>query len=63
MQSQHVDDTIQASYELAQALNITGTPTYIIGDTLIPGAVPIEQLRTAIQNVRACGSATCKTPG
>src|SRR5690606_30539246 len=43
MQSQKVSDVIQKSYDLAKALNVSGTPTYIIGDTLIPGAVPIDQ--------------------
>ncbi len=38
-------------------MNVTGTPTYIIGDEMIPGAVPIDDLRTAIANMRQCGSA------
>jgi protein-disulfide isomerase len=62
MQSQDVTDVIQKSYDIAKELNITGTPTYIIGDTMIPGAVPIDQLREAIANMRACGSTTCDSP-
>ena len=36
----------QTSYEIAKALNITGTPTYIIGDEIIPGAIGIDELRS-----------------
>jgi protein-disulfide isomerase len=57
MQSADVSNALQKSYDLARTLNVTGTPTYIIGDTIIPGAVPIEQLEQAIANMRACGSA------
>lgn len=57
MQAPAISSALQKSYALAKALNVTGTPTYIIGDTIIPGAVPIDDLRTAIANVRACGSA------
>jgi protein-disulfide isomerase len=58
MQGQPISAALQRSYDLAKALNVTGTPTYIIGDQMIPGAVPIDDLRTAIANMRACGSAT-----
>lgn len=63
MQSKSVNDVLQRSYDLAKALNVTGTPTYIIGDALIPGAVPIDDLRTAIANMRACGSTQCPKSG
>jgi protein-disulfide isomerase len=53
-------DAIQDSYALATALNISGTPTYIIGDELIPGAIGLEALRLKIANVRACGSTVCE---
>ncbi len=62
MQSAAVGSILQKSYDLAKTLNITGTPTYIIGDAMIPGAVPIDQLRAAIANMRACGSAQCPAP-
>jgi len=62
MQAQAVSSDLQKSYDLAKALNVTGTPTYIIGDEIIPGAVPIDQLKTAIANVRACGSAVSCPP-
>lgn len=55
-----VAKTIQTSYEIARALNITGTPTYIIGNEIIPGAIGIDELRTRIANMRACGETQCE---
>ncbi|MGV3575092.1 MAG: DsbA family protein [Devosia sp.] len=54
-----VATTIQTSYEIAQALGITGTPTYIIGNEIIPGAIGVDDLRTRIANMRACGQSVC----
>ncbi len=62
MNSPRISDTLQKSYALAEALDISGTPTYIIGDELIPGAVGIDSLRLKIANMRACGSTQCDTP-
>lgn len=62
MQSPAVSAELQKSFKLAQSLGVSGTPTYIIGDAMIPGAVPIAQLRTAISNMRTCGSAQCPPP-
>lgn len=50
---------IAESFTLAQQLGITGTPTFIIGDEIIPGAVGVEVLREKVANVRACGSTAC----
>ena len=60
MQSAEVTKVIERSYELAKQLNISGTPVYIIGDELIPGAIGLEELRTRIANMRACGSTECE---
>ncbi|WMT85251.1 DsbA family protein [Pelagibacterium sp. 26DY04] len=59
MNTQEVSDALQRTYSIAQALGITGTPTFIIGDEVIPGAVPKEQLVQRIENMRACGATTC----
>ena len=40
---------------LARNLGITGTPAFVIGDTLVPGAVGIARLRELIADVRAGG--------
>lgn len=59
MGTDSVAKTLQTSYDIAKALNVTGTPTYIIGNEVIPGAVPIDQLRTRIKNLRTCGETQC----
>jgi len=59
MNTERVASVIQDSYEIARALNITGTPTYIIGDEIIPGAIGVDELRRRIANMRECGSTQC----
>ena len=46
--TQHLADT----YGLAQSLAIAGTPAFIIGDTIIPGA-DMQAVKLAIANARA----------
>lgn len=62
MQSEAVTKIIQKSYDIAQALNVSGTPTYIIGDEIIPGAIGIDELRLRIANMRECGATVCDAP-
>ena len=61
MEDEAVSKSIQTSYEIAKALNITGTPTYIIGNEVIPGAIGVDELRTRIANMRACGKTACES--
>jgi protein-disulfide isomerase len=58
MGTEAVSQTIQTSYEIAKALNISGTPTYI-GNEIIPGAIGIDELRERVANMRACGETQC----
>jgi protein-disulfide isomerase len=50
------DPAIQAQIEenlkLAQAVGVHGTPAMLIGDTLIPGAVDLPELREAVAAAR-----------
>jgi protein-disulfide isomerase len=59
MSDDRITETIQASFEIASALGITGTPTYIIGNEIIPGAIGAAELRTRIANLRECGETLC----
>lgn len=61
MGTEGVSKTIQTSYEIAKALNITGTPSYIIGNEIIPGAIGLDELRRRIANMRACGETECQS--
>lgn len=56
---ENVAQIIQRSYTMAQGLNITGTPTFIIGDEILPGAVGYEALKLRVDNMRDCGSTLC----
>ncbi|RYE88347.1 MAG: DsbA family protein [Hyphomicrobiales bacterium] len=59
MESSEVNSVIAKSFQIADGLNVSGTPTYIIGDEVIPGAIGLEGLRQRIANMRKCGSTTC----
>ena len=56
-----VTEVLQRNYTLAQGLNIGGTPAYLLGDEIIPGAVGYDTLTRSIANLRECGSTTCGT--
>ena len=60
MGTEKVAQTIQTSYDIARNLNITGTPTFIIGNEIIPGAIGLDELRIRIANMRACGATECE---
>lgn len=60
---ENVTRALQKTYDLARALNVSGTPTYIIGNEIIPGAIGIDELRTRIANMRKCGSTSCPGSG
>jgi len=44
---------LQKNRSLASELGITGTPGFIIGKQLIPGAVGLEDIKEAIKKARA----------
>ncbi len=47
-----VSAMIQQNRELAHILNIRGTPGFVIGDTLVPGAINAQQFRQIIAETR-----------
>ncbi len=53
MNSDEVSRVIQTNIELARALGINGTPSFVIGDELIPGAVSLDTLKELIARARA----------
>ena len=55
MESDEVTAIIQRNHAVAQALNINGTPAFIIADNIFPGAVGFEQLASAVAKVRKEG--------
>ncbi|MDP2408837.1 MAG: DsbA family protein [Pseudolabrys sp.] len=56
--SPQVKATLEESYTLAQALGLNGTPSYVIGENVVIGAVGLPALQESI-NVARCGKPTC----
>ena len=52
MDSPETAAIITRTRSAAAALNINGTPGLVIGDTVIPGAIGMEELQTAIDKER-----------
>ena len=52
MEAPEIDAHIESSMRLAQALGITGTPSFVIGDALVPGVVDVEQLSSLVSDAR-----------
>jgi protein-disulfide isomerase len=52
LQHPEVRATLEEVMALAEALGINGTPSYVIGNTVVPGAVGLEALRKQIAEAR-----------
>jgi len=53
MDAPGVQAVIDDNMALARRLGITGTPTFIIEDRMIPGYLPLERMRRAVAEERA----------
>jgi protein-disulfide isomerase len=58
MNSPEVKAALQESFTLAEALGFQGTPSYVIGNEAVVGAVGVRELQEKINTAR-CGKATC----
>ena len=47
-----IQEIIKRNYALADALDIQGTPAFIVGDALVPGATDLDNLRHLIAEAR-----------
>lgn len=56
MENPGIRDILGNNRRLARALKIDGTPTLIVGDEIVRGAIPIEQVTALIAKARAQGS-------
>ncbi|WP_456238459.1 DsbA family protein [Palleronia pelagia] len=52
MDAAEIDAHIETSMRLAQSLGFNGTPSFVIGDELVPGLVPLEQLENLVEAAR-----------
>lgn len=53
MQDPAIEAVLRDNHALAEQIGITGTPAFIVGRTLIPGALSLEELRAKIAAARA----------
>ena len=53
MQDPEIQEAIEANLELARALGIRGTPTIVIGDTLVPGAIEYDAMTQLISEAES----------
>jgi protein-disulfide isomerase len=53
-----VKATLEESFKLAEALGLNGTPSYVVGNDVVIGAVGVNLLKEKV-NAARCGKATC----
>ncbi len=59
MASPDITAALKENMILAGKLGVNGTPGFVIGDTVIPGAVGRDLLEEKVANVRKCGKGSC----
>ncbi len=52
MQAPEIIDAIRQNLKLAQAIGVNGTPAFVIGDVLVPGAIDEAKMQQLIANAR-----------
>jgi protein-disulfide isomerase len=55
MESDEVMAVIQANHALAEKMEISGTPTFVLKDTLMRGYVPLDGMREIVDGARKEG--------
>jgi protein-disulfide isomerase len=58
MASDEVKAAIEESFKLADALGLNGTPSYVVGNDVVVGAVGLNTLKEKV-NAARCGKPTC----
>jgi protein-disulfide isomerase len=53
-----VKATLEESLKLAEKLGLNGTPSYVIGNNVVVGAVGLDKLKENVNTAR-CGKVTC----
>ena len=59
MASREVEDGLKETMAMADDLQINGTPTFVMGDSVVVGAVGYDDLKAKLEAVRKCGHAVC----
>ena len=58
MAGDEVKAQLEESFKLAEALGLNGTPSYVVGNDVVVGAVGLNTLKEKVNSAR-CGKATC----
>ena len=58
LNSDEVKASLEESFKLAEKLGLNGTPSYVIGENVVVGAVGLAALKEKVNTAR-CGKATC----
>jgi len=53
MADQSITDAINANLKLGQDIGVRGTPMFIVGENVYPGALQYDQLKQAVTDARA----------
>ncbi|MEM8774863.1 MAG: DsbA family protein [Pseudomonadota bacterium] len=53
MESHSVTEVIAANHQLAQVMNITGTPSFVIGEQMVRGFVSADELQLIANEIRS----------
>lgn len=59
MDEDSITESFRQAYQLADGLGISGTPSYIVGEEAVFGAVGVPTLMDKVDNMRSCDSTTC----
>ena len=59
MDSPEIKTGLDEVMQLADSLQINGTPTFVVGQDVVVGAVGYDQLKDKVDSVHKCGRATC----
>jgi protein-disulfide isomerase len=52
MKAPEIERDLKANFDLAAALDIRGTPGFVIGDEIVPGAIGLDALKQLIDGAR-----------
>ncbi len=62
MASPEIEQALQENFKLAQSLNINGTPGFIIGDKMFPGALDADSFKKHVATIRSAQAAMPSAP-
>jgi protein-disulfide isomerase len=59
MQDPEITKGLRQIMDLADSLQINGTPSFVVGDQVVVGAVGYDEMHSKLDSVHKCGHAVC----